>query len=33
MDDHAKAQLTFTETASGRQVLGAKTEMVECHRY
>ena len=32
MDDHAKAQLTFIETASGRQVVGAKTEMVEGHR-
>jgi hypothetical protein len=32
MDDHAKAQLTFIETASGRQVMGAKTEMVEGHR-
>ena len=26
MDDHTKAQLTFVETASGRQVLDAKTE-------
>ena len=33
MDNHAKTQLTVIKTESGRQVVGSKAEMVECHCY